>query len=473
MPLFVKDRSFYSRLINIAIPISLQGLVMFGVNVTDTVMVGSLGENSIAGVALANQFSFLYQITCFGIAGGMGVLTAQFWGKKDRDAIGAGLSIIMKLAIAVGMLFLVAAGFFPIKIMSIYSTDLPVQAEGASYLRLLAIGYLFLGLTTMIATTLRTVGVVKLTLLTNCIALFLNVLLNWIFIFGNLGAPRMGTAGAALATTICRAVEFIIVVIFLFRIDKRICFRLRMFFHWDGDIFHNYIKNGVPVIVSDIFLGVGGNMITVVLGRMGAAVMSSAAIAGTINQLMMVFMMGVSNASGVITGNTIGAGEYEKVKAYGKTFLALTVMVSIFSIGCIQLVKLLIFQEFTIGGTVVQAFNVENSTKELAGRIINTLSLITVFITISQILTKGILRAGGDTRFLMIADVLFLWVVSVPLGFITGLYLKWPPHIVFFFLRIDEVIKSVWCLFRFFSWKWIRNVAVHGDEIDNIKPQTE
>ncbi|MDR2923090.1 MAG: hypothetical protein LBU85_07100, partial [Treponema sp.] len=120
-----------------------------------------------------------------------------------------------------------------------------------------------------------------------------------------------------------------------------------------------------------------------------------------------------------------------------------------------------------------QAFNVENSTKELAGRIINTLSLITVFITISQILTKGILRAGGDTRFLMIADVLFLWVVSVPLGFITGLYLKWPPHIVFFFLRIDEVIKSVWCLFRFFSWKWIRNVAVHGDEIDNIRPQTE
>jgi Na+-driven multidrug efflux pump len=103
MRLFVKDRNFYSNLIHIAIPISLQGLVMFGVNVTDTVMVGSLGENSIAGVALANQFSFLYQITCFGIAGGMGVLTAQFWGKKDREAIGAGLSIIMKLAFAVGL----------------------------------------------------------------------------------------------------------------------------------------------------------------------------------------------------------------------------------------------------------------------------------------------------------------------------------------------------------------------------------
>jgi putative MATE family efflux protein len=471
MRLFVKDRSFYFRLVHIAIPISLQGLVMFGVNVTDTVMVGSLGENSIAGVALANQFSFLYQITCFGIAGGMGVLTAQFWGKKDREAIGAGLSIIMKLAFAVGLLFLTAAAFFPMNIMSIYSTDTPVKIQGAAYLRLLALSYLFLGLTTMTASTLRTVGVVKLTLVTNCIALFLNVFLNWIFIFGNLGAPHMGTAGAALATTICRSVEFIIVVVFIFRIDTRICFRLRALFHWDKDIFRNYLKNGVPVIVSDIFLGIGGNMITVVLGRMGAAVMSSAAIANTINQLMMVFMMGVSNASGVITGNTIGAGEYEKVKEYGKTFLALTVLISLFSIICIQLAKYMVFQEFRIGETTVQAFNVEDSTRELAGRLINTLSFITVFITISQILTKGILRAGGDTRFLMIADVLFLWIVSVPLGFVTGLYLKWPPHIVFFFLRIDEVSKSVWCLFRFFSWKWIRDVAVHGSKTGNIQPQ--
>jgi putative MATE family efflux protein len=376
----------------------------------------------------------------------------------------------MKLAFAVGLLFMTVAAFFPMSIMSIYSTDAPVKMEGAAYLRLLALSYLFLGLTTMTASTLRTVGVVKLTLVTNCIALFLNVFLNWIFIFGNLGAPRMGTAGAALATTICRTVEFIIVLVFMFRIDTRICFRVRALFHWDKDIFRNYLKNGVPVIVSDIFLGVGGNMITVVLGRMGAAVMSSAAIANTINQLMMVFMMGVSNASGVITGNTIGEGEYEKVKEYGKTFLALTVLISLFSIICIQLAKYMVFQEFRIGETTVQAFNVEDSTKELAGRLINTLSVITVFITISQILTKGILRAGGDTRFLMIADVLFLWVVSVPLGFVTGLYLKWPPHIVFFFLRIDEVIKSIWCLFRFLSWKWIRDVAVRGNEIDNILP---
>jgi putative MATE family efflux protein len=464
--LFVKDRGFYSNLINIAIPISLQGLVMFGVNVTDTVMVGSLGENSIAGVALANQFSFLYQITCLGIAGGMGVLTAQFWGKKDREAIASGLSIIMKLAAGAGLLFLAAASLFPLKIMSIYSTDALVKAQGAAYLHVLALSYLFIGLTTMIATTLRTVGVVKLTLVTNCVALFLNMFLNWVFIFGNLGAPRMGTAGAAAATLICRAVELSIVMFFLLKLDTRIRFHIRAFFHWDNGIFRNYLKNGVPVIVSDVFLGIGGNMTTIVLGRMGAVVMSSAAIANTINQLMMVFMMGVSNASGVITGNTIGEGRIEKVKEYGKTFLLLTFLIGLFSITCIQIVKRVIFREFTVFGTAVQAFNVEDSTKELTGRLINTLAFMTFFITYSSILTKGILRAGGDTRFLMIADVLFLWVVSVPLGFITGLYLKWPPHIVFFFLRIDEAIKSTWCMIRFFSWKWIRDVAIRGNEAD-------
>ena len=468
MPLFVKDRTFYSKLLHIAIPISLQSLVMFGVNVADTVMVGSLGESSIAGVALGNQFSFLYQVTCFGIAGGMGVLTAQFWGKKDREAIGAGLSIILKIALAFGLLFTVAALCIPQLIMRLYTTDTAVIAEGAAYLRTLSLAYFFLGLTTMIASTLRSVGIVKLTLLTNCVALVLNIFFNWVFIFGNLGAPRLGTAGAALATLICRVVEFAIVAVFLLKIDTRIQFRLRMFFRWDRDIFQNYLKNGVPVIVSDIFLGIGGNMISVVLGHMGAAVMSASSIANTIYQLTAVFLMGVSNASGVITGNTVGAGEYDKAKAYGKTFLSLAALVSVFAIICIQLVKGVVFQQIHIGDSVIQVFNVEESTKEIAGQLINTLSVIAVFMSLSNILTKGILRAGGDTKFLMIADILFLWVVSIPLGFLTAFYFNWPPYIVYFFLRIDEVIKSIWCLFRFFSWKWIRNVAVRRNDMDKI-----
>ncbi|MCL2057889.1 MAG: MATE family efflux transporter [Oscillospiraceae bacterium] len=471
MSIITKDRDFYSRLVRIAIPVTLQSLVMFGVNVTDTVMVGSLGEYSIAGVALGNQFSFLYQITCFGIAGGMGVLSAQFWGKKDSEAIGAGLSIILKIAFSFGLLYFITAAIFPYEVMGIYTVDEMVRTEGASYLQLLSLGYLFTGLTVMIASTLRSVGIVKLTLLTNCVALFLNMFFNWVFIFGNLGAPRMGVAGAALATTICRTVELSIVLIFLLKIDTRIRFRLQMLRRWDRDIFRNYRKNGVPVIVSDIFLGVGGNMISVVLGRMGPVVMSSAAIANTVFQLTTVFLMGVSGASGVITGNTVGAGEIEKAKEYGKTFLALAFVVSLFAITVIQLVKGVIFEELNIGGSAIKVFNVEDSTKEIAGTLINTLSCIAVFMTLSQILTKGILRAGGDTRFLMIADVLFLWVVSVPLGFLAGLVFKWPPYIVLFCLRIDEVIKSIWCLFRFFSWKWIRDVAVRGANIDKIKPQ--
>jgi len=471
MSFLTKDRDFYSKLIHIAIPVTLQSLVMFGVNATDTVMVGSLGEYSIAGVAIANQFSFLYQITCFGIAGGMGVLSAQFWGKKDRDAIGAGLSIILKIAFAFGLLYLVAAARFPKSVMGIYSIDEFVMSEGAAYLRMLSLGYLFTGITIMIASTLRSVGIVMLTLLTNCVALFLNVFLNWVLIFGKLGAPRMGVAGAALSTTICRAVELTIVLIFLFKIDDKIRFRISMMRRWDKDIFKNYRKNGVPVIVSDIFLAVGNNMLSVVLGRMGPAVMSSAAIANTVFQLTSVFLMGVSGASGVIIGNTIGEGAFEKAKEYGKTFLSLTVMVSLFAIVIIQLVKSVIFKEFYIGGAAVQVFNVEDSTKEIAGMLINTLTFITVFMTLSQILTKGILRAGGDTKFLMIADVLFLWIVSVPLGFLTGLYLQWPPYIVFFFLRIDEVIKSIWCMFRFYSWKWIRDVAVRVDAIDKVTPR--
>ena len=462
MGLFVKDRTFYSKLLHIAIPVSLQGLVTFGVNVADTVMVGSLGEYSIAGVAIGTQFTFLYMITCFGIAGGMGVLTAQFWGKKDSEAIGAGLSIILKIAFSVGLLFVFAASVFPRQIMSIYTTDLMVQAEGARYLRVLSVGYLFLGLSVMTASTLRTVGIVKLTLLTNCIALVLSISLNWIFIFGNLGAPRMGVVGAAMTTTISRIVEFSIIFFYLLKKDSRIRYKLRMLLRWDRDIFANYKKNGVPVIVSDIFLAVGSNMVSVVLGRMGAVVMSATAIANMIYQVASVFFMGVSGASGIITGNTIGEGEYEKAKAYGKTFISLAVIVSAVAIVCIQLVKSFIFGEFIISGETVKLFNIGDATRDVAIQLINTLSFIAIFMTLSNMLTKGILRAGGDTKFLMIADVLFLWTVSVPLGFLAGLVFHLPPYIVLFCLRIDEVIKTCWCMFRFFSWKWIRNVAVRG-----------
>jgi len=460
MQLLTKDRSFYSKLISIAIPSSLQSLIMFGVNTADTVMVGSLGENSIAGVALGNQIAFLYQITCYGIAGGMGVLMAQFWGKNDREAIESGLSITTKIAAVFGLLFMMLAIFLPMQVLSLYTNDPLVRAEGVAYLKIVAISFIFLGLTTMISQALRSVEVVKLSLYSSCVALVVNIFCNWVFIFGNLGAPRLGVRGAAIATLVSRIAEFLIVTIYLLKIDKHIRFRLSALLHWDKGIFRNYMKNGSPVIVSDVILGVGSTMTSVVLGHMGAVVTSASSIANTIYHLTSIFLMGVANASGVITGNTVGAGEREKAKEYGKTFITLSVLVSILAIAIIQLIKGVIFQEFNFGGNVIQVFNVELGTKELAGQLINSLSALTVFMTVSNVLTKGILRSGGDTKFLMVADVLFLWVVSVPLGFITGLYLKWPPYIVFFLLRSDEVIKSVWCMFRFYSWKWIRDVAV-------------
>ena len=460
MSLFVKERSFYSKLISLAVPISLQTLISFGVNVTDTVMVGGLGEYSIAGVSLANQFSSIFMYICLGVAGGIGVLTAQFWGKGDREAVCAGLSIGLKMALAFILLFVAVSAFFPSSVIRVYTTDPKVIAEGGAYLRWLSVSYLFMGFTTMIAAILQTVGIVKLTLLTNCVSFVLNIFLNWMFIFGNLGAPRMGAAGAALATTICRFVGILIIAVFLFKIDKKVRFRLHMLLRWDRDIFRNYLKNGLPVLISDVLLGVGVNMTLVVLGRMGAVVTSAAAIAGTINQLTLVFLNGVAIASGVITGNTIGEGKLEQAKDYGKTLLVLGVAVCVVTVSIILLIKGVIFRPFQIGGRTVRVFNVGNETEMIAGQLIYTLAALTVFSMESYILTKGILRAGGDTRFLMVADVLFLWLVSVPLGFLTGLYLKWTPFIVLFFLKSDDVIKCIWCLFRFSKGKWIRNITV-------------
>lgn len=450
MQLFVKDKKFYIMLLSIAAPIALQGLIMFGVNMADTVMLGTLGEVSLSGAALANQFCFIFQIMNFGLGGGAGVLTGQFWGKGDKESIGKTISIVLKLTTLFGLLFFLLAQFIPEVIIGLYTTEQEVIEQGSRYLRIISFSFVFQGISTISIIILRTVGVLKLTLITTMVTLANNIFLNWVFIYGNLGAPTMETAGAALATAISRIIEFAIVVIFLLKIDHKIKFKLPLLLKLDKTIFRNYISHGTPVLISDLFLALGMNMLSVVLGRMGSDVVAANAINGVLWQLTAVLLMGIASSSGIITGNTVGAGKLDEAQEYGTTFVLLSIVLGLCAGVAIFFLKHL----------AVDLYNISENTRNIAYQLMNTMSIISVFSAISFTLTKGVLRAGGDTKFLMIADVLFLWVLSVPLGFVAGIVLKLPPGIVFFCLKIDEVIKAMWCLSRLTSRKWIKNIAL-------------
>jgi putative MATE family efflux protein len=450
MQAFVKDRGFYKKLYAIALPITLQGLVNFGVNMVDTVVMGSLGETALSAVSLANQFCFLFMILNFGLAGGAGVLTGQFWGKGDRESIVKTLSIVYRITAGLAALFFIAAYFFPHKVMSLYTADAGVIEQGAAFLRVISWSFLLQGLSTITAFVLRTVGVVRLPLVTSCVTLANNILMNWIFVFGNLGAPSLGTAGSALATSVSRLLEFVIIAVFMLRIDKRIRLRLKTLLKTDKAILSDYARNGLPVLVSDFILALGMNVMAAIMGRIGEDFVAAYAIAGVVWQLTTVLLMGTAGASSVIVGNTVGEKRYADAQSYGVTFLAFSVIVGLLASAVIIAVK-----DLAVG-----IYNVEDATKDIARSLMDAIALLSAFSSVQMMLTKGVLRAGGDTRFLMVADVLFMWAASVPLGFVAALVLGWPPLAVMLCLKVDEAIKAVWCTKRLFGKKWIRNVTL-------------
>jgi Na+-driven multidrug efflux pump len=213
-------------------------------------------------------------------------------------------------------------------------------------------------------------------------------------------------------------------------------------------IVKEYLHLGVPVIISDAFLTFGNSALAMIMGRMGAQMVAANAITTVTVQISTVFIMGMANASGVITGNTIGKGEYEKAHAQGVTFLVLSAI-----IGALAGLIITLISPF-----VINFYNITPETKEVARQLMFSVAFIVVFQSIQSVMTKGVLRGGGDTKFLMIADVLFLWVASIPLGYFAGLVWNWPPYAVYFCLRTDFVIKSFWCIHRLNGQKWVRNV---------------
>ena len=449
--MIIRDMSFYKRVLSIMIPVSLQGLITVGVSLSDTMMLGSLGEITLSAAALANQFAFIFLICNYGLGGGAGVLSGQFFGQKDTTSIKRVLMILNWASISLGLLFFLAAFLFPEFILSIYSNEALVISEGASYLRILSFSFLVQGFAVTTSSLLRTIRAVKIPMYASLASFLFNIALNYILIFGHFGAPALGIQGAAIATLTARIIECSVIALYVFRFDKILVYRLKDMFIFDKAIFEKYIKIGSPVFISDVILALGMSMISVVLGRIGSDMVAAYSITSVVLQFMNVFQIGVANASGVMTGNTIGSGDHEKGFNQGVTFLLIGFILSITTSIVI----------FSVKEVVVDFYNITPSTKEIALQLMNATALYVLFSTPGTILTKGVLRGGGDTKFLMVADVLFLWLIAVPCGYLVGIVLGWPAFFVLLVLKSDEFLKTIWCSYRLFSKKWIKQVHAH------------
>jgi putative MATE family efflux protein len=451
--LFVRDKNFYKKTAAIAIPISLQSLITIGVNMTDNIMIGSLGENALSGTALANQFITIFHIGCMGISMGASVLTSRFWGMKDKESLKKTITIMLRFCILLSALFMAVTIISPSFLMRIYTSDIEVIKQGVLYYKWMVPCYILLGLSLTCTIILRSVGQVKIPLLASIGAFFINVFFNYMFIFGNFGAPAMGTEGAALGTFLGRIFEFSVICIYFFFYDKKIGYRLKDIFMNCKSIVRDYITVSIPVFISDILLALGNSAVAMVMGRIGKDFVSANSITVVTQQLTTVFIQGVCHSGSIITGHTLGEGKKKKAQEQAYTFLMLGIIIGAIS-GAIIL---------ALSNTVVNFYNITDETKAMAIELMRSIALIVVFQSMNSILTKGVLRGGGDTKFLMLADILFLWILSIPLGYLAGLVWNWSAYWIYFCLKSDQIVKAIWCIFRLRSGKWIK--AINKQEL--------
>lgn len=445
---YLGTRELYARMAKIAIPVALQGLITVGINLMDTIMLSSMGDAQLSASSLAGQFINIFQIFCMGMGMGASVLTSRFWGMQDGKSLKKAVTIMLRLCFFFSAVFTLLTLFFPRGIMRLYSPEEEIIRYGALYLKWLLPTYFCMGFSLTCTIVLRTVGQVKVPLMTSLAAFFVNVFFNWVFIFGKFGAPRMEIAGAALGTLIARVFELSVICGYFFFLDQRIGYRLRDVTMAAGDLLGEYVRISIPVLVSDALLALGNSAVAMVMGHIGAAFVAANSVTTVVQQLSSVLTQGISNASGIITGHTMGEGDYEKAQKQGYAFLGMGFFIGCFAALVITLVK----------HPIIAYYQVSPEAKAIAAELMNAITFIIVFQAMNSILTKGVLRAGGDTKFLMAGDILFLWIASVPLGALAGLVLHLPAFWIYTFLKIDQIIKCVWCYRRLKSGKWLKKI---------------
>ena len=448
--LFVKDKAFYKKVASIALPIALQGLITSGVNAMDTVMVGSVGQTQLSAVSLANQFITIFHIFCMGIGMGASVLVARYFGMQDNVSLKKTVAIMIRLCLSMATVFCVLTALFPEQIMFIYTTEEErgVIDFGIEYLKYSVASYFFLGLSLTCTIVLRNVGQVKIPLYTSIAAFFVNVGANYVFIFGKLGLPEMGVAGAAVGTLVARVFEFAVICGYLFFIDKKIAFRIKDVFMKVGALWKEYIRISIPVLVSDAILAHGNNSVAMIIGRLGEAFIAANAVTAVTQQLSSVMIQGFSQAGAIVTGYTLGEGDREKAHRQGWAFLGIGIIFGLVAAGIVM----------AISEPMIAVYNLDEQTRGIARELMLSIAIIIVFQATNSIMTKGVLRGGGDTKMLMLADNVFLWVASVPLGAIAGLVLGLPAFWIYFFLKIDQILKAIWCVYRLQGGKWIKKI---------------
>lgn len=447
------DPGFRSQMYKLLIPLVIQNLLNAAVSSSDVVMLNYVSQSSISAVSLAANYAQVLGSVFYGLGTGATLLCAQYYGKKDFRAIQAVQGIALRFSMAISAVFALAAFTVPQVLMRLFSNDAELISIGAGYLRIMGITYLCWGIIEVYMSVLRSIGRVTICLALNIMTFFLNIALNAVFIFGLLGAPKLGAVGVAIATAASRVVELVgSFVVSAFSKDVKL--KLSEVLRRNKVLTGDFVRLALPALGNDVSWGVAFSMYSVILGHLGNDAVAANSIVVVIRNLTTTFCFAVAGAGGILLGNVMGTGDLDKAKKYASEVMKMTVFSG--AVGGVVLIAaiplVLRFASASLSDTAMGYLRVMLwiNSYYIMGAAVNT-SLI-----------AGVFRAGGDTRFGLICDSIDMWCYAVPLGFLAAFVLKLPVLWVYFLLCTDEFVKWPWVLRHYRSGAWAKNITREG-----------
>lgn len=441
-------RDFYAKLRRLVLPIAFQQFMIAAVSASDAIMLGFLNQDSLSAVSLAGQVQFVYTLFLFALTAGTSIFTAQYWGKGDRKSVEKVLGISLKASVFISLLFTLAAIFLPELLMKAFTPEKRLIELGAEYLRIVGISYFMLGISQIYLCIMKNCGQAMKSAVISAVSMAVNIGLNALLIFGIGIFPSMGVAGAAVATTVSKAVELVWTLAEMLRKD-RIKIRLSLIIHNDRTLLKDFWKYTLPVLGNQIGWGGGFTMYTVIMGHLNDNAVAANSIANIVKNLAVCVCTGIASGGGIIVGNELGRGNLDRAKEYGARVCRIAVIGGIIS-GAVLLV---------LSPLVVR---VANLTPEAKGYLKVMLIVCSYYIagkSVNMTTISGIFCAGGDSRFGLVCDTVTMWAVTVPLGLISAFVLKLPVLAVYIIINIDEIIKLPAVYRHYKKYLWVKDLT--------------
>jgi putative MATE family efflux protein len=446
---FSHERDFYKTLIKLGIPVALQNFFSAFFGLIDNIMVGQLGDVSVASVGLANQFYFVLVLIMIPIGGAVSIFASQFWGKKNTKPIPQVMILGLGLSVVASLVFFISAFFAPEFVMRLFSRDAKVIESGSVFIKIISISYIPLAVNYCIASTLRSIHAVKMPLFANAVGILLNTTLNYLLIYGNFGFPKLGINGAAISTVIAQTLALIIIL-------TSAVVKYPDIFRWTSqvwkistDLVRRFFAQAGILIAKDLIWALGITTYMIIYARMSTDAAAAMNITSVVRELAIVIFIGIGCASQIVIGNAIGADKKEEAHQYAVKFLLNTFIIG-FIVGIILILsRYLILSPYKVSSEVVHG----------ASGVMIVFGASLAVNVYNMVAVMGVMRPGGDNFFCTVMDIVAVWMIGFPLALLSGLVWKMPLIWVFTFVTLQELFKMVLLTRRLKSRLWIRNLV--------------